>query len=235
MPLAVVATIDANYGKLESVVNELAKQPAVNMVSKITGRFDILAFMRFRSNDEFSEFLEGKLANINGILNSETLVCLRVMKGQYTLLNPAMIESNDKQLISLLQKDGRQKTEVLARQLKVSPSTVQRRIRKLVQDGTIRIAAIVDPSRVGLSSAAAVRIHVAQGKLVSVMTELARESAVRFVSSTTGRFDMLAFMRFRSNDELSEFLEEKLANTNGIMNSETFICLDVKYGAMYTG
>ncbi len=92
----------------------------------------------------------------------------------FNMTDYSSIDSNDEQLIYLLRKDGRQSSKALARQLKVSPSTVQRRIRKLVQDGTVRIAAVVDPTKSGLPLAVVATIDANYGKLESVVNELAR-------------------------------------------------------------
>ena len=53
-----------------------------------------------------------------------------------------MIDSLDEQLINLLAKDAKQSSEVLARQLCVSSSTIRRRMKKLVQGGVLRITAL---------------------------------------------------------------------------------------------
>ncbi|MFQ5874857.1 MAG: Lrp/AsnC family transcriptional regulator [Dehalococcoidia bacterium] len=60
-----------------------------------------------------------------------------------------MSDSLDEQLVHLLEWDARQSSEALAKQLQVSPSTVRRRIRKLMQSGILRTVAFVDPTKLG--------------------------------------------------------------------------------------
>ena len=122
----------------------------------------------------------------------------------------------DQRLINLLQKDAGQSSEVLAKQLKVSAATVRRRIRQRVKSRVIRIAAIADPSKVGIPVAAIINLDVAHDKLDSAMQALANMPAILWVSTTTGRFDIIALTRFPSTDELSKFIQSELGKVEGI-------------------
>ncbi len=134
----------------------------------------------------------------------------------------------DERLIKLLQKDARQSSEVIAKQLNVSPATIRRRIRKLIRSGTMRITAIADPVKIGLPLAAIIAFNVEHGKLDSIMRALVDRPEVEWVSTTTGRFDMLVLARFASTEELSRFVEKEMAELKGIKDSETFICLRIE-------
>jgi len=141
-----------------------------------------------------------------------------------------MADSIDEKLIQLLERDARQSSEVLAKQLKVSPATVRRRIKKLIQSGVLRIVALVDPQKVGFPLIAIIAFDIAHEKLESVIQMLADRPEVKYVSTTTGRFDVLIQARFRSTEELSDFVQKELPNVEGIRDSETFVCLQVKKG-----
>ena len=140
------------------------------------------------------------------------------------------MDSLDKNLIELLARDARQSSEALAKQLNVSPATIRRRINKLIQSGVVRIVAVGDPNKIGFPLAAVICFDVAHEKLDSVMEMLANRREVRWVSSSTGRFDIIALARFHSTDELSDFMQKEMAHVEGLRNSETFVCLHVKKG-----
>lgn len=53
---------------------------------------------------------------------------------------------------------------------------------------------------------------------------------IKWVATTTGRFDLLSLAAFRSTDELSDFLETEIASIGGLRSVETYICLEVKKG-----
>ena len=136
----------------------------------------------------------------------------------------------DESLVQLLEKDAAQSSEALAKQLNVSAVTVRRRVRRLIQSGVLRIVAVVDPNKVGFPLTAVIAFDVAHDKLDSVTQLLASRPEVQWVSTTTGRFDVLVLVRFRSTNELSDFIQRELVDIEGVRDSETFICLDTKKG-----
>lgn len=136
----------------------------------------------------------------------------------------------DEKLVQLLGQNAKQTSETMANQLKISAATVRRRLRKLIRDDLVRIVGVVDPADFGFPVAAVITIDVALDKLESAMEELAKRPEVRWVSTTTGRFDIIALARFRSNNSLSDFMTKELAQLEGVKDSETYLCLDVKTG-----
>lgn len=137
------------------------------------------------------------------------------------------LDTLDKKLIGILQQNSRQSSELLAKQLGVSPATVRRRIRRLITKGVIRIGAIVDHNKAGLPLAAVFALDVAPDKLDSTMQTLSSLPDVKWISTTTGRFDILAGARFPSTKELSDFVQKELTKVEGVRNSETFVCLNM--------
>jgi DNA-binding Lrp family transcriptional regulator len=141
-----------------------------------------------------------------------------------------MIDEIDKQLIELLQKDAQQGCRILADILHVSPTTVRRRLRRLIQAGLIRITAVVDPKGLGFPVIAFMNFDVAHDRIQSVMDMLAGREDIIMVTSTTGRFNVLVLGRFRSTEQLSDFLLKELPHVDGIRGSETSISLGVRKG-----
>ena len=140
------------------------------------------------------------------------------------------MDTINNRLVHLLGENARQSTYTLARKLKVSPTTVRRRMRKLIQSGVLRIVATVDPEELGFPLSVIIGFDVDQDKINLALQVLAGRPEVRWLSTSSGRFDLLALTRFRSTDELSVFLQKELSNIEGIKNTETFICLHVEKG-----
>ncbi len=138
------------------------------------------------------------------------------------------VDSIDEKLIKLLQQDARRSSEVLAKQLDVSPATVRRRVRNLIRNGVVRIAAIPDPEKVGLHLAVIIALKVDHDRLEEVMSALTARGEVSWACTTTGRFDILAMARFHSTEELTRFLQNELTKIDGIRDSETFVCLETR-------
>ena len=59
------------------------------------------------------------------------------------------LDSTDVELIQLLQRDGRQSSQLLGRRLGIHASTVQRRIGRLVESGMVRIIAVTEQVKAG--------------------------------------------------------------------------------------
>lgn len=140
------------------------------------------------------------------------------------------IDTLDEKLLQLLGKDAKQSSEALAKKLKVSPATVRRRVRQLLRNDTLRIVGVGDPQRVGFPLAAVIAIDVIHGLLEPVLDELAGLPEVKWVSTATGRYDILVLAWFRSTNDLSDFMRKTLPHMEGIRDSETFVCLRVAKG-----
>ena len=139
-------------------------------------------------------------------------------------------DSKDERLVRLLGQDARQNSETLAKQLNLSSATVRRRLRKLIRSDLLHIVGIVDPSDFGFPVAAVIGLDVDHDKLESAVDALANRPETNWVSTTTGRFDIIVLAWFPSTNSLSNFLTKELAQIEGVRDSETLICLDVKKG-----
>ena len=148
----------------------------------------------------------------------------------YSLARMSIIDSMDEQLVRLLGKDARQNSETLAKQLNLSSATVRRRLRKLTRSESLRIVGVADPADFGFPLAVVIALDIAPDKLEAALEWLVKRPDIRWVSATTGRFDIIAIARFRSTDRLSEFMTKDLAQNKWVKDSETFICLDVRKG-----
>ena len=144
------------------------------------------------------------------------------------------IDSTDERIVQLLGQSAQETSEQLAKQLNISSATVRRRLKKLTSSGLLRIVGVIDPSKFGLPLAALIALDVSHEKLESTLEWLAKQPEVRWVSTATGRFDIVALARFRSTDGLSQFMTKELSKLKGLKDSETFICLDVKKGRYVT-
>ncbi len=135
------------------------------------------------------------------------------------------IDDLDRQLIQLLQSDAHQSSELLAKQLGISASTARRRMLKLVQSGVLRIVAAVDPSKIGSPLLVVIAFDIDHDKIDLVTQRLASRPDIRWVSITTGRFDVLVMAQFACTNDLFNFMQRDVATMEGVRDSETFVCL----------
>ena len=151
-------------------------------------------------------------------------------RGLEFIMVDSKVDSLDNKIISILAKDARQSSNLIAKQLDVSASTIRRRIQNLIDNKTIRIMGIADPVKVGYPVTAYIAFNMAMDKVDAALKTLAGWPEIRTVSTIAGRFDILAMARFHSNDDLSDFLTRQLPKIKGLKDSETFICLHMEKG-----
>jgi len=234
-PVACMVSLEVSNAKLQSVIARLVHHEAVTTVSKVTGRFNVIVFTRFRGLDGLFAFSQEVLDRIEGILDHEINLCVSVKKGRYTMLNPDLIDLPNSSLIDFLIADGRSTNHKLAKMLGVSPSTVQRAIKKMIDADVMRITAITDPIKIGLPTAVEFGLNVVLNQRQRITEILAAYPEIEFLAKATGRFDLLAVARFPSNESLTRFLEKSITPIRGVNNVETILILEINYGTMYRG
>jgi Lrp/AsnC family transcriptional regulator for asnA, asnC and gidA len=131
------------------------------------------------------------------------------------------LDATERQMVELLQKDGRLTVAQLARSLQVTEVTARRKLKRLLSDEIIRVVATVDPFDVGYETPVIIGLKVQRGMLDSVATALSRFPQVRYVGATTGRVDLIIEVVTRTNQDLAEFLMTDLTHIDGIVDSET--------------
>ncbi len=139
-----------------------------------------------------------------------------------------VIDSLDQKLIDLLMQDAHRTSHALAHQLNVDPSTVRRRVKKLLDEGIIHIVALPEPEKIGLSAEAVIALDVRHENVKSALRVLRDSTKVRWAAATSGRFDVMAHVWCYSINDLYQFIENELGKIEGLRNSETFICMQVE-------
>ena len=138
------------------------------------------------------------------------------------------IDSLDSQLIDLLMQDANISSTVLAKQLNVSSSTIRRRMKTLLEQGIIRIIASPDLTKVGLPVVAFISYEVSHEKIKSVLESLSKIPQVAWVAATSGRFNVRSVLWLGSTEELYTLIESVIGKIDGILRSETSICLQIE-------
>ena len=134
---------------------------------------------------------------------------------------PYDLDAIDRQIIHILQQDGRTPNVDIARRTGISEATVRKRLERLVATGTIKIAALPEPARVGLSTVTFLSFDVELAQLDQVVDQLARSPEVRSIYYTTGESDLIVEAWFPSSGDLLRFLTQYVASIPGIKGTAT--------------
>ncbi|MFN2291558.1 MAG: response regulator [Anaerolineae bacterium] len=134
---------------------------------------------------------------------------------------PYQLDAIDRQIIRILQVDGRTANVEVARRVGMSEATVRKRLERLVSEGVIHIAAVPNPSKVGLSTVTFITLDVELGLLERIADELAQSTQVRAIYYTTGENNLIVEAWFHSSDDLLQFLTQEIASIRGIQRVTT--------------
>lgn len=117
----------------------------------------------------------------------------------------------DFRIMEMLRRDGRTPVLELARVIGAPETTVRKRLKRLLEQGFIRVVAVSSARALGYKRELVFTIKTEPGKALDVARQLAGVDAVRFVAFGMGSFDLLVNTIFRTEEELFEFVTKWLA------------------------
>lgn len=134
-----------------------------------------------------------------------------------------MLDEPDRILINLLQVNVRASYQELADAIGMSVSTVRRRVERLLETGALKLVAVPDWPKLGITFGAFLAISVDLPRLRSVGNELAKMEETCWVAITTGSYDMFAQVMLPTNGDFVRFVTQRVAPIEGIRNIQTFM------------
>ncbi len=138
-----------------------------------------------------------------------------------------ILDEIDQRVIKVLQIDGRRPNTEIARELRVSETTVRKRISQLVSRGFINIVAVPTPRAIGMNLSAIIGFSVKLPQLQDISEELKRQREVRYVGVSTGRYDIIVEAFFFDQRHFLDFISNRLGRMQGITGLETSVILEV--------
>jgi Lrp/AsnC family transcriptional regulator for asnA, asnC and gidA len=131
------------------------------------------------------------------------------------------LDQIDMGILELLQEDGRRPNADIARHLDIAESTVRKRIDRMLKANVFKTVIVPDPEVVGLKGHIIIGIHAELGKANTIAERLTELNEVRFVALTTGAFDLVAELYLPTINSFLTFVENELAQIDGIKGVET--------------
>lgn len=131
----------------------------------------------------------------------------------------------DRKIIAILRREHLPNNTV-ARQLGVSEGTVRQRVKRLKENGILKIRAQINPDVLANQQLALVAINVSASRRLEATAEaISSLKGVLSVSISSGEFDIFAEVMVDSNLGLVNFLTRQLSQVDGIAKTETFLML----------
>jgi Lrp/AsnC family transcriptional regulator for asnA, asnC and gidA len=128
----------------------------------------------------------------------------------------------NREIVGMLQSDGRMAFSEIAKSLSVSEGTIRNRVNSMKQAGMLRIVAIADPVAAEYKSDAMLGIKVAAGHTVQALSErLATSPDVVYILWVSGRYDLLVEVVSNDRNGFLTFLDKEIHGQLDIASSET--------------
>jgi Lrp/AsnC family transcriptional regulator for asnA, asnC and gidA len=116
----------------------------------------------------------------------------------------------NREIIRMLQQDGRLPYRDIAVALKVSEGTIRNRVQSMKHSGALKIVALADPMAIRYKADAMIGIKVATPATPrEVANRLAAHGEVVYVLWVSGRYDLLIEVVCETRGAFQEFLERR--------------------------
>jgi len=136
------------------------------------------------------------------------------------------LDKTDERILKNLMVDARSSARQLALKLGISTVTVLSRIKKLEKEKIIKgYTALVDHEKLGYNLTAIIEIIAKKDKIIDIEAEISKLENVCGVYDITGNTDTLVIAKFKSRNELSEFVKG-IASIQNIENTITHVVLN---------
>ena len=136
-----------------------------------------------------------------------------------------ILDKIDSKIIEILEVDGRTPNAFMAKKIGVSEGTIRRRLEKLISGDYLQVNGVANLSKIGLYSQAIIGIKADADKIEQIVETLSQFQEVKWLTETTGQYDVFCWVALGTPKDLGKFLRDKLGGIAGLQRSETFVSL----------
>lgn len=127
------------------------------------------------------------------------------------------VDALDLKILKILQEDGRIPFTEIAGKLKLSGSTIRKRVQALQKKRVIKKFTIeIDPSKIGVRTVTIVGVDVDPTSLLEAAQKLCEIKEIRSVATSTGDHMIMTEIWTRDGRELTKLISEKIGKIEGI-------------------
>lgn len=138
-----------------------------------------------------------------------------------------MVSDRENKILNLLMENSRQSFREISKKAKTSVVTVIKKVKEFEKEEIIKsYSANLDYEKLGYDVQAIINLKIARGKLFEVENKLAHLENVSNVYDTTGDFDCLVIVKFKTRRELDKFLK-KIQKYDFIERTMTKLILNI--------
>lgn len=127
------------------------------------------------------------------------------------------MDETDLAILRILQEDASIPFIEIARRLRISESTVRKRVEKMKREGIIKkFTVIVDPLKMGYNAVAIIGVDVEPPKILEVSKKLCELPETRYVATSTGDHMIMIEVWAKNATDLLKIINEKIGVIEGV-------------------
>ena len=129
----------------------------------------------------------------------------------------------DRNILRLLQVDGRLSNRAIAEELNVSEGTVRNRIKKLKKKGLLKVTALVNLYEDPDYLSAYVLVRLKSRDLIGAAEAFTNLPWVNTVSAVAGQYDLVAEILVPNKTSFIDFVTKQLAEVEDVATAESLV------------
>ncbi|MFJ4770692.1 Lrp/AsnC family transcriptional regulator [Streptomyces uncialis] len=142
-------------------------------------------------------------------------------------LPPRPLDAIDRDILQILQTDGRASIRSVAERVHVSRANAYARINRLVEDGVIRgFGARIDHERAGQGASAYITLKIVQNSWRTVREQLRALPGAAHIALVSGDFDVLLLVHSPDNRALRELVLTRLQAIPEVLSTRTLLVFE---------
>lgn len=209
-------------GAIARAAAALAEIEECAYVAATLGRYGVLVEVQCRSNVHMLETLD-RMRSGRGVRGLEAMKYAEVVTDVQSFPPPpgaAELDEADRALLQMLEGDGRMSYARLGAGAGLSHAAARNRVHAMIERGSVRIAGLADPMRLGIGQIAGVGLRVA-GAALPVAKRVGNLAGCLFAATVVGPFDVFATVAAPSDGDIRDRLDE-MAAWDGVVAVEAF-------------
>ncbi|WP_326657216.1 Lrp/AsnC family transcriptional regulator [Streptomyces sp. NBC_00385] len=232
-------------GRLEEVARAVAARRDARSVEVATGDLLVLAEMTVADEADLIDLVDRAVGRMPGVLDIHSAVVLRLLLTaadwapydpepsplrQLAIEGaqpppPIAVDAFDRELVHLLGEDARMPMSTLAARLRMSESTVRRRLNRLMASHVFHLRLFAEPALLGYPVETRFQLEVRHAHLGAALRRLAREPSIRHLVVTTGRSNVLGYASHATTAEMYDFHARAFAGLTGLREVRTALLM----------
>ena len=234
--------VDVQGRPVEEVAKKLSEFPQILSCNLVVGRHDIDMVAAVETAAAAAELVH-RIGQVAGVHAVSTGLISDILKYQVDSTAPELrgfldafhtdenivpsgssLDATNLEILRHLWRDARMSNQQIASELGVSEGTIRGRIKKMMEDGAIRIQAVsnMDMSDRPVPMLALLGLHVDPKKVDSTAEALCGLKESGFVAKLLGRYDIMVLLFAESRAQLSELFLHHVRAMPSVREVEAF-------------